>query len=49
MTGAATTAPTQENMFRTKLLTATPFDDCLGMNSVSMVVAMAKMSIDPIP
>jgi hypothetical protein len=49
MTGAATIAPTQENMFRTKLLTATPLDDCLGMNSVSMVVAMAKMSIDPIP
>jgi hypothetical protein len=49
MTGAATTAPTHENMLRTKLLTATPFDDCFGINSVSMVVAMAKMSIDPIP
>jgi hypothetical protein len=49
MTGAATMAPTQENMFLTKLLTATPLDDCLGMNSVSIVVAMAKISIDPIP
>jgi hypothetical protein len=49
MIGAATMAPTQEKMFRTKLLTATPFDDCLGMNSVSIVVAMAKISIDPIP
>jgi hypothetical protein len=49
MIGAATTAPTHEKMFRTKLLSATPFDDCLGMNSVSIVVAMAKMSIDPMP
>ena len=49
MTGAATMAPTQENMFLTKLLTATPLDDCLGMNSVSIVVATAKISIDPIP
>ena len=49
MIGAATMAPTHEKMFRTKLLTATPFDDCLGMNSVSIVVAMAKISIDPIP
>jgi hypothetical protein len=49
MIGAATMAPTQEKMFLTKLLTATPFDDCLGMNSVSIVVAMAKISIDPIP
>lgn len=49
MIGAATMAPTQENMFLTKLLTATPLDDCLGMNSVSIVVAMAKISIDPIP
>jgi len=49
MTGAATIAPTQEKTFRTKLLTATPFDDCLGINSVSIVVAMAKMSIDPTP
>src|SRR5271170_7306483 len=49
MTGAAIMAPTQENMFLTKLLTATPLDDCLGMNSVSIVVAMAKISIDPIP
>jgi hypothetical protein len=49
MIGAATMAPTHEKMFRTKLLTATPFDDCLGINSVSIVVAMAKISIDPIP
>jgi hypothetical protein len=49
MAGAATTAPAHENMLRTKLLTATPFDDCLGINSVSMVIAMAKMSIDPSP
>lgn len=49
MIGAATMDPTQEKMFRTKLLTATPLDDFWGMNSVSMVVAMAKINIDPMP
>lgn len=49
MTGAATKEPMHENMFRMKLLTATPLDDFLGMNSVSMVVATLKMSIDPTP
>ena len=36
-------------MFRTKLLTATPFDAFFGMNSVSIVVAIAKMSMEPMP
>lgn len=49
MIGEATIAPTQEKMLRTKLLSATPADDFLGMNSVNMVVAMPKISIDPIP
>lgn len=49
MIGTATMAPTQEKMFRTKLLTATPLDDFLGMNSVNIVVAIANMSIEPTP
>jgi hypothetical protein len=49
MIGAATTPPTQEKMFLTKLLTAMPVDACLGINSVSMVVDMAKMIIEPMP
>jgi len=49
ITGAATIAPTHEKMFRIKLLTATPVDDFRGMNSVSIVVAIAKMIIDPMP
>lgn len=47
--GAATTPPTHEKMFRIKLLTAIPVEARFGMNSVSMVVAMAKMSMDPTP
>lgn len=47
--GDATTEPTQERMLRTKLFRATPADDFLGMNSVSMVVAIPKMSIEPTP
>jgi hypothetical protein len=47
--GAATTPPMAEKMLRTKLLTATPEEAFFGMNSVSMVVAMAKMSIEPTP
>ena len=47
--GLATIAPMQEKMFRTKLFAATPEEARLGMNSVSMVVAMAKMSIEPMP
>ena len=47
--GAATAPPTAEKMLRTKLLTATPEEARFGMNSVSIVVAMAKMSIDPMP
>lgn len=49
MIGAVTTPATHEKIFRTKLLTATPVDDFRGMNSVSMVVDMLKMSIDPTP
>jgi hypothetical protein len=47
--GAVTRDPTQEKMFRTKLFRATPSEDFLGMNSVSIVVTMLKMSIDPTP
>jgi len=47
--GCATTPPTQEKIFLTKLFTATPEDAFLGMNSVSMVVTMAKMSMLPTP
>ncbi len=49
MSGSAMIAPTQEQMLRTKLLAATPEEARLGMNSVSMVVAMAKMSMLPTP
>lgn len=49
MMGAVTREPTQEKMFRIKLLSATPSDDFLGMNSVNMVVTMLKISIEPMP
>ena len=49
MMGAVRTLPTQLNMFLTKLLIATPVDAFRGMNSVSIVVAMAKINIDPTP
>lgn len=49
MKGSAAIAPTQEKMFRTKLLTATPEEARRGMNSVSIVVDMAKISMLPIP
>ena len=49
MIGAVTTEPTQEKMFRMKLLRATPSEDFFGMNSVSMVVTILKMSMEPIP
>jgi hypothetical protein len=49
MSGAATIPPTQEKMFLTKLLTAIPVDAFLDMNSVSIVVAIAKTSIEPTP
>lgn len=41
--------PTHEKMLRMKLFSATPEDDFLGINSVSMVVAILKMSIEPMP
>ena len=47
--GWAIIPPTQENRFLIKLLTATPDDDFRGMNSVSIVVAIEKMSILPRP
>jgi hypothetical protein len=49
MRGAVIREPTQEKIFRTKLFRATPIDDFLGMNSVSMVVTMLKMIMEPIP
>lgn len=47
--GAVTKDPTHEKIFRTKLFSATPDDDFFGINSVSIVVAMLKMSIEPAP
>jgi len=47
--GAPTIVPIQDRMFRQKLFTATPELDFCGMNSVSMVVDMAKISMLPIP
>lgn len=49
MMGAATTPPTQEAIFRIKLFRATPVEERLGINSVSIVVAMLKINIDPKP
>lgn len=49
MRGAVIKEPTHEKIFRTKLFNATPMEDFLGMNSVSMVVTMLKISIEPIP
>lgn len=47
--GAATIPKTQEKIFLTKLLTAMPVDAFRGINSVNMVVDIAKMIIDPKP
>lgn len=49
MMGSAATAPMQEKILRTKLLAATPAEAWRGMNSVSMVVAMPKMIMLPMP
>lgn len=49
MIGTPTAPPMQEKMFLTKLLTATPEEDLSGMNSVSIVVAIAKISMEPTP
>lgn len=49
MIGAATMDPAHEKILRTKLLSATPAEDFFGMNSVSIVVTMPKMSIEPTP
>lgn len=49
MRGAVIKEPTQEKIFRTKLFNATPLEDFLGINSVSMVVTILKISIEPIP
>ena len=49
MIGAVTKEPTQEKMFRMKLFSATPEEAFLGINSVNIVVAMLKISMDPIP
>lgn len=47
--GAVTNDPIQEKMLRMKLFSATPADVFFGMNSVNIVVAMLKISIDPMP
>ena len=47
--GAPTMAPAHDKMFRHRLFKATPEEDRRGMNSVSIVVDMAKISIDPTP
>lgn len=47
--GAVTRDPTQEKMFRMKLFRATPSEDFFGMNSVSIVTTILKMSMEPIP
>lgn len=49
MSGSATIAPTHEKTLRMQLLSATPADALAGMNSVSIVVIMPKMSILPMP
>jgi hypothetical protein len=49
MIGAATTLPMQEEIFRRKLLTATPDEVFLGIISVRMVVTKVKMRREPIP
>lgn len=47
--GSVTTEPTQENMLRTKLLSAMPWLLFRGINSVNIVVTRAKMSMLPTP
>lgn len=49
MSGSATIVAMQANVFRRRLLTATPWDGFFGMYSVNMVVTMEKISILPIP
>jgi hypothetical protein len=49
MRGAARIPPAQEKMFLTKLLTAIPVDAFRGINSVNIVVDMAKTIIEPTP
>lgn len=49
MMGSAARAPAKEKMLRTKLLMAMPEEARRGMNSVSMVVESAKISMLPTP
>jgi len=49
MRGAPTMAPTHDRMFRHRLFKATPEEERRGMNSVSIVVDMAKMIMEPRP
>jgi hypothetical protein len=49
MIGAPTTAPTHDKIFLQRLFNATPELDRRGINSVNIVVDMAKMSIEPTP
>lgn len=47
--GDVTMMPTHEKIFRMKLFKATPEEERLGINSVSMVVIIPKMSMEPMP
>lgn len=47
--GAPAMAATHESIFLQKLFTATPDELLLGMNSVNIVVVMAKISMLPTP
>lgn len=49
ISGAPTMPPTHEKMLRQRLFKATPDADRCGINSVSIVVAMAKINIEPTP
>lgn len=49
MVGSAAKTPAKEKMLRTELLMAMPEEARRGMNSVSMVVESAKISMLPTP
>lgn len=49
MMGAPTIAPMQLKMLRTRLFKATPDEDRFGINSVSIVVAIANINMLPTP
>ena len=47
--GAPTMPPIHDKMFRHRLFKATPEEDLPGINSVSIVVAIENISIEPTP